>query len=1432
MEGGTHQRQVPSAISHADTPESTVYVKKKQWRSRRDGWFYGERYKSLPAANQFTIEVLGRLVKNKLATMADFEEKTKWSRNNPNIIDRIIHYVNLGGYSPIRTGISIPRDLPLTGAVITAWYVESETGTSKTPVQLLEDIQDKLDAVDVNNPASFRETMRDIENSAAISALEGIGIPMTGFLRSTTLKLAKQTIEVLLQIADQNTEDISATATSMIVANDSVVLRESDDPSVGAFNGVIEFANVTNISTSLSLNGDGTASFTLVNPLNVLRFTINDIDKAIADILEDVSRARTTGLRKELLVKEFREAYALESYPSDLARYLPGRVDDSLLSNSYASDVNYGIGLLQNPYQEQLDSVLDDADLNRAFGGVDANALKGIRHGIKVMRADLVRHLAGHYVVEPHDQVYIWLTSPTRVLSTIPDALRQTFVEEQSISWRLDRLLSEIASQPLTSDKRTKLQDQFNDLLLQQRALRGRLYEQSSGEVWAGVSREEILHDRENQVFEGIVSQVNDNYNADSGQYMLTIECKDVLEWARMTSTILTPSFAAVNAETNNPIQEIGEGKDKTYLWKSGILVQSLEARHATSGYTIPKIFTGSTKDTHELWSELKKATAANQVYPLQDIYANLSAANVVSLQLTGEPYNLLLFLQNSRFLGAGRFFALFKDYMKRQNDALGEFEPFKLIVSSNSVEDMQEELDDSNTLLGFVQSQLISAIEHRYDRIQDVRVYLDAFRDPENSVHELYSSMVDKYDPNEAVYNAGSKQSALVLLQDIRRKIILDIRENTRAIEMINEYIVNYKDMERVASGSSDSIIFMQHHEYLKAHKLDIVRGVNKSLGRDFKRNFLVISSLYDINEPLRAYEAVLSSSLDNQLWSSAFVSPYAICKEVAAAVDFELFSDSQGNIQFRPPEFNRVPIEFLWSYEDTLRRVNELTGLEEYGELDGFFKNTKSLYQDISDLHEKMRNYESQGEDDALAEAREAFMDRLNDLHDQIRHWKSRLLSFLTDESRIHRVGRDELISWRVTDGPPDYTYLVVNGAPRLGPLEIGTPIYFTAYGVDFDLWRSYGYISESVSKPFLHDSVQAANYCQFLLGRQRGRIFKCTLAVRGDSKYRVGDTVYIRPLNQLYYVTGVSHSFTYGTSYQTTLTLEYGRYPGVYIPHPFEAVGQIALQHEARFNKDSKSNVPKDRIPEDEVAAIDEDTKGAMTDILSHGNEPFSQAAPVSPTIASVEEANDNTPWDSASSGAQQYRVLSSGLLEVKGKGTPTTSTNVYETYTKYKSAITAAAASESIDEELILATIMTESSGRPDVTTFEESYWNNYIKDQKKWKGNAYYDENNPSVISSSYGLMQITYPTAVEMGYTGTPEGLLNPTTNITYGTKYLRNRQAADTRRTDPIRTSVSYNAGSVRETNANEWGMVSTEGHVDRFIKYYNGSVKVLNNA
>ena len=162
--------------------------------------------------------------------------------------------------------------------------------------------------------------------------------------------------------------------------------------------------------------------------------------------------------------------------------------------------------------------------------------------------------------------------------------------------------------------------------------------------------------------------------------------------------------------------------------------------------------------------------------------------------------------------------------------------------------------------------------------------------------------------------------------------------------------------------------------------------------------------------------------------------------------------------------------------------------------------------------------------------------------------------------DEHRIHRVADYDLISYDFSEESPKFTSLEVTGSPEL--VQITPAEYYWAGGVDYDNWRQYGFISENLNKAYFHSGNQARTYLRAMLGRERGRIFKASLNVRGDSKYRVGDNVFIECLGMYFYISSVSQSFSYGGDYTTSLSLTYGRRMGEIIPHPFDALGKIMI------------------------------------------------------------------------------------------------------------------------------------------------------------------------------------------------------------------------------------------------------------------------------
>lgn len=76
-------------------------------------------------------------------------------------------------------------------------------------------------------------------------------------------------------------------------------------------------------------------------------------------------------------------------------------------------------------------------------------------------------------------------------------------------------------------------------------------------------------------------------------------------------------------------------------------------------------------------------------------------------------------------------------------------------------------------------------------------------------------------------------------------------------------------------------------------------------------------------------------------------------------------------------------------------------------------------------------------------------------------------------------------------------------------------------------------------------------------------------------------------------------------------------------------------------------------------------------------------------------------------------------------------------------------------------------------------------------------------------SPSYGLCQIKYRTAHWMGYRGTPNGLLDPSTNATYAARYLKYQLLRYARYGDELtkmsytKSISAYNAGRFTTKNS-----------------------------
>jgi len=130
---------------------------------------------------------------------------------------------------------------------------------------------------------------------------------------------------------------------------------------------------------------------------------------------------------------------------------------------------------------------------------------------------------------------------------------------------------------------------------------------------------------------------------------------------------------------------------------------------------------------------------------------------------------------------------------------------------------------------------------------------------------------------------------------------------------------------------------------------------------------------------------------------------------------------------------------------------------------------------------------------------------------------------------------------------------------------------------------------------------------------------------------------------------------------------------------------------------------------------------------------------------------------------------------------------------------------------IDVNLVKAIISVESNWNPFAIRFEPELKNT------RWYTNSLKNiENITDFHFCSFGLMQVLYGVALNLGYTGNPLGLFDPITNIHYGTSLLLNYLRIYKNIKDAI---SSYNQGSPKKDKD---GKYLNQAYVDKVCKAY----------
>lgn len=126
--------------------------------------------------------------------------------------------------------------------------------------------------------------------------------------------------------------------------------------------------------------------------------------------------------------------------------------------------------------------------------------------------------------------------------------------------------------------------------------------------------------------------------------------------------------------------------------------------------------------------------------------------------------------------------------------------------------------------------------------------------------------------------------------------------------------------------------------------------------------------------------------------------------------------------------------------------------------------------------------------------------------------------------------------------------------------------------------------------------------------------------------------------------------------------------------------------------------------------------------------------------------------------------------------------------------YRAEVHAIAAQHALDPDLVTAVCLVESSGHTSAYRYEPQFWLRYMAKDPKWEGEI------PERVSASYGLMQVMYPVARELGLSADepPEALFVPVNGLQFGCRKLR--EVLGWAKGDVPAALAAYNGGKTKD--------------------------------
>lgn len=688
-------------------------------------------------------------------------------------------------------------------------------------------------------------------------------------------------VDDVIKIVRRNAFATANTKTTWIVDPDDIT-----NYGTGPGTGVIELCTFTNINTSVGVDSESKgASFSIMDPHRIMNILEDDIETAIEDalygtlgLLNDLAYSGIGGeyIDPTLIVSSAFEVFGLGNFdPTIDIDYIRDRLRTFYLGK-WMINVNDGVHI----FIAGNKSVTNNSDINSdSFG----SSLDDSYFKIDDVMLEAERKLYTNQNISPSSYKDIRKYSNNsfimqHVFGGYVKSLSESYSAEKStlsvtcqdnMGWLSE---SRFMEEPSLADPRAPLEDPLTPYDIKTVS--------SSSKFRA--SQLDLLPENKALLKSGLLS---------FGSGLLTgINANE--------TNIYQGQYSGAGSMRGAQIVQHPSGM--IYRWRTGVLA-------LTSAF-------GPSSDSMLIASATAASTRQNYGFSVTNsVVANLDVANVISVLITGQPYNMETFtklaLEASNVIRSGNSMSpndalsYTLDSIRKQNTFFGNFKPFRLITMSD---------------------QTINRLSGDSFAFEDARNKVSILRRRKNEINKKI----------RILKNSGNN-SIISMLEQERASVELSINNQVESTYK-NNGSFGGNGISSSALLDANFNIFGQN----KALKLngneesdhDLTRAMMKiattrriedvKLNRD--QNLLIVSDQYDLNPDIKAYILNLRKS-NFPLFKGTYLQVGDRCKQAAATTMMEFFCNTAGHLEIRPPQYNKTPLSVLSAlskYQNTTGR------------------------------------------------------------------------------------------------------------------------------------------------------------------------------------------------------------------------------------------------------------------------------------------------------------------------------------------------------------------------------------------------------------------------------------------------------------------------------------------------------------------------------